>query len=40
MRDGKPYYGTVWNDIEKKILLQNMIDGKVANISEVIIDAK
>lgn len=40
MRDGKPYYGTVWNDIEKKILLQNMIDGKVTNILAVIIDAK
>ena len=40
MRDGKPYYGTVWNDIEKKIVLQNVIDGKVTNISEAIIDAK
>lgn len=31
MYHGKLYYGTVWNDIEKKILLQNMLDGKVAN---------
>ena len=40
MRDGKPYYGAVWNDIEKKILLKNMFCGKVSHILEVIIDAK
>lgn len=38
IKDGKPYYGAVWNNIEKKILAKNMWNGKVTNISEVIID--
>ncbi|MCQ2211887.1 MAG: hypothetical protein MJZ34_16520 [Paludibacteraceae bacterium] len=38
IKDGKPYYGSVWTDIEKKILLENMFNGKISNISEVIID--
>jgi hypothetical protein len=40
IKDGKPYYGVVWNDIEKKILVKNMWNGKVTNISEVIINGK
>ncbi|MDF2905352.1 MAG: Rhs family protein [Herbinix sp.] len=40
IRNGEPYYGAVWNDIEKKILVKKMWDGKVSNILEVIIDGK
>ena len=40
IKDGEPYYGRVWKKIEEPILTQNLWNGKVTDISEVIIDAK
>ena len=40
IKDGKPYYGQVWKEVEKPILTPNLWNGKVADISEVIIDGK
>ena len=40
IKDGEPYYGQVWEKIEEPILRENLWNGKVTDISEVIIDAK